>query len=270
MADETASDGWWTERAIGDGLSWEIGPLSLYIDRRDGEWLVAHEEKPANAEAEGWSVEPIAAIPEELGEVARFAFNDDSQRIRLCPRPADRSVVARPRAPLHVLAGEEARFFVSAPVWIEVLAGSSARSLCEVPTRRLSDTWFGASTRDGEVAYGLKTHARADLPQLPRPAHRAITPVRIANRGNDSLPLDRMNLPVPYLSIYADANAVLWTEAVTLLRGEHDEMATFEIGNGPPPEARDARQISEPRTVSAGSPLVRAFGLLLRPFQEED
>ncbi len=47
-------------------------------------------------------------------------------------------------------------------------------------------------------------------------------------------------------------------------------MATFEVGGGPPDEARGASLVGEPRMAAGGNPLVRAFGRLLRPFQEED
>ena len=97
-----------------------------------------------------------------------------------------------------------------------------------------------------------------------------VTPVRIRNRGEDGLTLDRMNLPVPFLSIFCDEEGALWTEAVELLRDDDSEMATFRVTKGPPDEARSASRLGEPRRVARGNPLVRAFGRLLRTFEEED
>lgn len=252
------------------GLAWRIGPLSLHVQRVAGEWQLSHHEEGRESALADWAVQAIDPASTDPEALARFALKTDGDTVRLTPRPADRSVVATPRAQLHVLAGEDARIYVSAPVWVEISAGQPPRTLCEIPTRRLTDTWFGRSTREGEVAYALKTQAHARLENVNTAAYRAVTPVRIHNRGTDPLRLDRMNLPVPYLSIYHDENGSLWTETVTLVRGTDEEMATFQITPGPPGEAREAHRVGEPRQTATGHPLVRAFGRFLRPFQEED
>ena len=270
MEKETGGEAWWEPREIPEGgLDWRIGPLRLAVERHDGEWRVAHREDGSASQRSDWSVTAIDEMPGELETVERFATSGGGS-LKLTPRPADRSVVARPKVPLHVLAGEEKRYFVSAPVWVEVAAGDPARPLCEMPTRRLSDTWFGSSTRDGEVAYALRTHARSYLASVPPAAYRAVTPILIHNGGTDRLTIERMNLPVPFLSIYRCEHGRLWTEPVRLSRGDDNEMATFEASSDPPDEAPGAQLIGQPRQIMTGSPLVRAFGRLLRPFHEED
>jgi hypothetical protein len=57
------------------------------------------------------------------------------------PLLADRDVVARLATPLRIPAESEATFFVSTPLWAAFWVGDTVAM--EVPTVRLSDTWWG-------------------------------------------------------------------------------------------------------------------------------
>lgn len=266
------SDYWWTPDSLpsGQGWHWRIGPLELWTFHLDGEWQLAHERHESEeADDVDWSRQPIHEMSEDLAEVERFAAGAEADEIRLQPHVADRSVVARPRVPFHVLPGQTAKLYVSTPLWIEVKVGRRARTLLDIPTRRMSDTWFGPSTREGEIAYALKTHARVRLAEMPVRTYRAITPVVFENAGSDVLEVDRMNLPVPYIALYANQEGQLWTQAVTLTRGEASEMAELDVKKGPPKEAGQAQRLSEARLKVDANVVVRAFSNLLRGFGEE-
>jgi hypothetical protein len=127
---------------------------------------------------------------------------------------------------------------------------------------RLSDTWFGPSTREGELCYSGKTHARHTLAEVPRRAHRAITPLHIRNEAASPLPLDKISLPVPVLSVYGAADASLWTETVTMIRGSDSDMAALRIEHGPPAYVGPVSLVSAPRREQARGGLVRAFNVL--------
>lgn len=53
--------------------------------------------------------------------------------------------------------------------------------------------------------------ARLDLEQLPIRPFRAVTPIHIINHQAKSLPIERINIPVPLLSLYAAEDGRLWT-----------------------------------------------------------
>lgn len=266
------AEAWWDSRTLepAHGLRWRFGPLDLFIFRLAAEWQIGHASVAGEEEPEGWSVEEIAELPGGLEKVERFVPGGVHSTVTLRPRLADRPLVAKPRMPLLVLPGEETRIYVSAPVRIAVTVGDSAETLREVPVRRLSDTWFGSSTLDGEVAYALKTHARAQLEEMPKRTYRTITPVVIRNESKDVLPVDRVSLPVPYLSIWATPDGFLWTEQVTLVRSDSPLMAGLDIGKRRPEEAEGAQRISEAREVATSNLFVRAFSTLLSPFAGED
>ena len=134
----------------------------------------------------------------------------------------------------------------------------------EMPIERPSDTWFGASTMEGELCYAGTTKARLNLANVPVRAHRAITAVMISNMASTQLVVERLDLPVPYLYLYDTRDGVLWTQAVTLVRTRDTEMATFQVESGPPEEARKANLLGDPRLPPEPKMSLRAFGELFR------
>lgn len=263
---------WWSEFEAeeGHGWRWILGNFELVIFRASGEWLLASEPAQEDqVDCEKCVVAPVSQVPEDASEIVRFATSGSQKQVRLVPTVADRSVVARPRLPLHLVSDEETKIYVSSPVWVEVVVGKSMQSLCELSVRRLSDTWFGPNTRVGEVAYALKTHARVDLTELPRRCYRLITPISITNDGQEPLLLDRISIPVPHLSVYAAVDGSLWSESVSLVRSEGVELASMRIGKGPPREIKGAKRLSGPREVSEPNILVRAFTTLFSRSQED-
>lgn len=252
---------WWDfqEVASGEGLSWQLGPFGLDAFRGpDAWWLWTRRRELAEGQPADCRLEPLPRMPpEEGGE--RFVFRRTPARIRLRPRLADRPVVVRSRQPVFVPAGEEATIYLSTPIWLVVEVGEPATLLSELAGERLSDTWFGPSTREGELCYAGRTHARNQLAAVPRRVHRAITPVTVLNQASTPLPLEKINLPVPLLAVYGDANLGLWTEAVQLTREPVRELATLRVLAGAPTAAPGAQLLSPARREPGRGGLVRAF-----------
>lgn len=264
MAERTSRVGWWGdhELEIDRADSWTIGSLNLWIHRAASEWRLAYmwldEEEP-----EVWEHQTAVDFREEGVEGERFAVDRTGGTVRLRAVTADRSVIARPRTPLRVPPGQEARIYVSSPLWVEVAVGEAPTILRELAAKRLSSTWFGSTTREGEFAYALKTNARTRLEELPTRPYRFVTPVVIENQAADTLRVDRLNLPVPNLSVYA-VGETLWSEEIRLLRTEEGDVAELDLRSGPPREASGAVLVSEARRASEKGHLFRAFSSFLR------
>lgn len=256
---------WWGgyELELGEAACWAIGPLRLWLHRGEAEWRLGHDWDDDES-FDGWRLEQPATLPAEEIDTERFAVSETGSAVELRSLPADRSVVARPKTPFRVQPGQSARIFISSPLWVEIgTGGAEPLVLREVVTRRMSDTWFGATTRDGELSYALKTSARTNLEELPRVAYRLVTPVVIDNHAPDALVVERLSLPVPFLSIYGTPEGDAWSEEVHMLRTEDGGMARLDLLPGPPAEAEGADRVSEPRQVAAKGHLFRAFGSLL-------
>ena len=135
--------------------------------------------------------------------------------------------------------------------------------LLDVPSIRRSDTWFGSNTLEGELCYSTRSSARLNLDAIEPHPHRAVTPVEIRNEGANILPIERLRVPVQALSVYADAEGRLWTDAVCFARREDENLAS--ISTLEPSDHLPGRRtkIGEPRAPLETGTIVKAFSKLL-------
>jgi hypothetical protein len=90
-----------------------------------------------------------------------------------------------------------------------------------------------------------------------------VAAVRIRNRTEKPVLIERLNLPVPFLSVYASPPGTLWTQGVTLEMVSDGGTAELRIDKGPPPEAQGAALVSGPREDADKNLLVRALSALI-------
>ncbi len=255
---------WWGDHALEEGQTarWRIGALTLWAHRRAQEWRLAHATTNDPFDNEVAVEVPCGEpLPTQGVSIVRFGMGRTEPALRVLPVLPDRPVGSRPDPPFSVLAGEEGRLSMSSPVWVRVLAG--ARRLLDLPVYRPSDTWFGASTREGEVCYASWTTCRTDLADLPVRPHRAVAPVRIRNRTQEPVLVERLNMPVLYLSLYASTDGVLWTQGVTLDLAVEGGTAEIQIDKEGPRESPGAVRLADPRDDAGKNLLVRALSALI-------
>lgn len=243
-----------------------VGPLVLSISHRPGEWRIGWHRSPGlgvtSADVSVTAPTPIAD-PEAAFSLQRFLAREASNRIQLRPLLADRPVVARPEIPLMVPAGEEAGIFVSTPVWVSIELPEPKRTLLELPVIRPSDTWFGPDTQRGIIAYASHTAARLEVGNLPPQPHRAITPIRVRNRVEKVLALERLCVPAPNLPLYASRGGGLWTAQLLVVNDSPSAQERVEMGIDPPAEAVGGDLITPPRESSDRNVFSRAFRVLV-------
>ena len=226
----TPCDTWWGRYhvPVGQYGSWTIGPLSLWIERLAGEWRVARATSSDHLAPAVRVVLPDEGVDiMSLSEVTRFAVSGDDTTVSLTPALADRALISRPEKPFVVLPQDEITVFVSTSLWVRVEVGDPPRLLMEVPSYRPSDTWFGPDTMEGELCYAARDAMRLNLELVPLRAHRAVTAVHVRNRGMEALTVDRLQLPVAYLSLFEGPEGELWTEDVIFERSAAS--AVFEL-----------------------------------------
>jgi hypothetical protein len=265
---------WWGTFPIAEGTSsrWEVGPCTIWVASLANEWRIARHQTsdPYAAAAAIWSglsvADMLAYMEEKRTSVSvnRFGFRVPGPEVHIRPRLADRAVVVQPETPLRILPREEVTLYMSTPLWVQFEAGSPRRVLEEFPLYRPSDTWFGESSIAGELCYSGRTAARLHLKDLTVRPYRAITPVRVRNRAEEPLLLDRFQVLVQYLSIFEAPNRHLWTQTVTVERERDGDFAALKIGQGPPPEAGETTRIEGPRKAFESNLIFRAFGGLFK------
>ncbi len=259
---KSRSKPWWTPRRVapGHGLELTLGTLGLQIGHAADEWRIHSETITEEAVSDRVRIRGRRHLPSMFSE--RYVISGDTGALVLTPMLADRNVVIRPHQPIFLLSQQSVVLYLSTPIWIRIEVGEPAHLLSELPVTRMSDTWFGPSTCEGEICYASRSQARHHLDELPRRPHRAVTPLQIHNRATTPLPLEKFSLPVPMLSLYGGEDGGLWTQRVTLTREDQSDLAAVRIDPRPPEPDRKLSLLSKPRQDPGRSGLVRAFSLL--------
>ena len=252
----------WQPLDIADGTTAQrqFGPLMLALARTAHEWRVVPSEVPV-PQVTGY-VGPLA-LPRHF-EPVRLVADASAPELRFSPALATRAIVARPETPMFVVAGSTVELYVSTPVWVQLRTASTQGVLYELPTVELADTWFGEIAGDGELCFASRTGARTTLePVLLQPA-RALSVIALENRSDKHLPIERLKLPVPNLSLFRSRDGVLWTERLRFHTEATGEVMEVELGDRPPVQAGETERIAEPRAAGGRRSFARAVGALLR------
>lgn len=260
---------WWGTYGLEEGQSgkWDVGPCTLWIHRDRFEWAVTHwrsvDPMEDRVTVEVPTLNPLVEPdPSTLVFSNRFSVQKTTDGVSIDPVLANRPVIVRPIEALYVEGHETSTLYVSTPVWIRIRIGEQ-RVLTEVPSIRPSDSWFGPNTREGELCYASATAGRTKVEDIPFRAHRAVTPVSIRNDSDDDLRVERLRIPVQYLSLYRDERGFLWTESMHFERGSTDTITSRRIDQGAPRQATGATLLTGPRETRDRSGLVRTFSSLI-------
>jgi len=257
---------WWGPFDIAEGQAgrWKIGPLTFSAIHRPGEWRLAHANTGDGVDCHLEVECPLAAAEiVEGGSQLRVVSGEMSGTLELVPLLADRPIMHRPEVTLRIMPEAEVTLFVSSPIWLGVAIGDPPQRLLEVPAWRPSDSWFGPPNRRGELCYATRTKARLNLENLPICPHRTITKILLHNGASSVLEVERINLPMPNLTLYADSDGDLWTQEVRVERDRVGTSVRVDLGKGAPPEARRPQRVARPRDSVQRSLLERALGALL-------
>lgn len=257
---------WWgsTDVSMGTCRRWKIGPLSLWIQRLPGEWRIA---RASNDDPSDFDVQ--LAIPEACDDllahtlVRRFGVSGDNESVTLRPALADRALISTPQRPFIVPAGEDVTLYITSPLWVQLSVGAKSTSLEDFSIHQPPDTWFGPNTQVGEICYASRSFCRVQLDAIPRLPHRATTSVVVENHASTPLTLERIKLPVPFLSLFCEEESGdLWTNDVVFERVEGEPLAPLRVSSGVPAAAPNATELVSPRKHSTGNIMIRAFETL--------
>jgi hypothetical protein len=131
------------------------GQLHLWIRRRKDEVWLGHRYRDGAVEGHSYLDEKP---PADL-EWARWAPKNNPDTINIMPVFPDLPMVISSEYPLKVASGSNITIYTRIPVWIRISAGRNAGTLIELPTVKLSRTWFG-TPMEGELCYWSTTKAR--------------------------------------------------------------------------------------------------------------
>lgn len=249
---------------------WQLGPLTMWVTRTAAEFRVATLRDPEadspNIHAGELTDNPAA----ENADLVRYGVRDSVHKLEVTPVTADRAAIVKSQTTFIVPPGGAINAFISSPTWVRIELPGGRIPLHEEATTRPSDTWFGPSTIEGELCYAIRTSVRYDLKNLPVRPYRAVSVIRILNHADTPLPLARLRLPLPFLSLFKDEDGRLWTESVTLDRTEDSDLAEIKLGSTAPREAGRCTKVCGPREEMEKKHLIRSFTGLLGLTKEKE
>ena len=258
---------WWGEFAFtpGETRSLHLGPLRLWLNRQTDEWRMYFLQGTDPFAPEFMALEVQTDDEGEIDSAAkarRFGFGQSPERIHLSPKLPDRPMVVRPDALLSVPSGATIELYVSYPVWLELVFGMPPVARESIAIFQSTESWFGPNPTEGELCYASRSALCSTFTELLLRPHRVITKLRVKNRGDAALDIERIKIPLRHLSIFADEDARLWTETVSLVGGETDERTSMRILEGPPAQAKNADCLRPPEVRPDANLMERALHAL--------
>lgn len=244
------SQRWWGTFDIPERAwcAWDLGVMQFYLYQNHREWAFSWHETPSPSSFSFHvDLDCPPPVDRDNSNQARFVHASSEKNFELKLALADRSVIARPESLVYVPPNQTATLFVSSGLWLQPTLNS--HRLMDIPIFRPSDTWFGENTREGELCYFSRTRARTENMATNESPHRAVTPITVVNKTLETLKIERIRVPVPYLNLYSKGKGEFFTNSLSMVLEQNEKEATMEIvslGN----ELHDAELVSLAREKS--------------------
>lgn len=256
----TKSVPWWgtVEVPLDSCACWQIGPLTLWIARHAEYWTTVRNRAEDPFQARAAVTIPSRCPEERVDEVARFGAAGESGQLTVKPVHADRPVVITPESPFTLPPKRRIHLYVSLPLWYQVQDGSPGAVILDEAIVQPSDTWHGPNTRIGQLCYASRT--RAGVVLMDRLPHRVIAPLEVRNDSGTELKVERVKVPTPHLSVFADEHGELWTESIVFQKEDSEAQADIRIEPDSRPAGRTMELLSGPRMRAEKKFAWHAFG----------
>jgi len=241
----------------------QVGALQLYLSHLQNEWHFHHSYLTSDESESEKKIafRSVKIIDRKNLQFKRFIQSNDSNQIKIRPKLADRSIVAKPHEPIFLPSKQTITIYISTPVWLAFFVNGNENSLFEIPTFELPDTWFGPKPSQGELCYASRFSGRVKLDSLPRRAGRIITPVTIENNGIDNLKLDKLAIPSDFLSIYLTQRGELWTPSLNVIRETDSNKTQVNVEKILHPQLENAELITKPRVNDTSGLLLKTINM---------
>ncbi|MAL18157.1 MAG: hypothetical protein CL670_01740 [Balneola sp.] len=222
-----------------------VGELHVWISKQDEEIWIAHqysdkvyEEKPEDLEWARWAPKSI-------------------EEIRIAPVFQDLPVIINSEYPLKVAKGSTIQIFSRIPVWLQISLAKSKYVLTEIPSIKLSRTWFG-SPQEGELCYWLSTKARRSLAGVENKPNVINCPIQISNKTHEDLDFEKFCFRVERLSVYG-VKEELWADETKIEYNGEEQHSDINMTGKLPVAIGKGELMSKPRNPASKSFATRTF-----------
>ncbi|KAA3620047.1 MAG: DUF432 domain-containing protein [Calditrichaeota bacterium] len=230
----------------------EIADLKLYFQ------LLKNEIKVGSTYSKGNKVHDNISLPENL-EWRRWPLRKEISTIQLDPVLPDRPILVSPESSFSLLENFESRHYVRFPVSVKIAMVYDKKTvdLFEIPTIKLSNTWFG-TFNEGEACYGISSGIRTEIePDTTRP-YMAICPLLLKNKTEESLFVGKICVRSDYLSLFLHESQ-LWTNEMGISYVGKNEISQVQVSARGPANAPGATLITKARSAVKKTLSARSF-----------
>ncbi|MFH5885931.1 hypothetical protein ACG2F4_16605 [Halalkalibaculum sp. DA3122] len=245
----------WNEHLVKPGappLHLVLDTLHVWMQHKNEEIWVAsrYGEEPGV---------PRGDDPDPPGDLlwSRWAYKSAAEKIDVIPVFPDLPVVISSEYPLTISPGARIQIVTRIPVWMRIGFSKSDYILKEIPSIKLSKTWFG-SLNEGELCYWSTTKARRSLEGVvPRPYY-VNCPIWITNKDEKDLRFEKFCLRVERLGIHRFGE-VLWAGETQIVHHGEDSNSDITMTGKLPAHLGKGELLSKPRNPVQRSLATRTF-----------
>lgn len=230
---------------------YELGDLRLWLKHKDEEIWIGHRHVE-----HGETAATPGTPPTDL-EWARWAPKDPADSIKLMPAFPELPLVVNSEYPLRVNPGGSIQIFTRIPVWVRISVGKKDTVLTELPTVKLSRTWFG-TPMEGELCYWATTKARRSLSNVERKPYLISCPIQITNKTEEDLDFEKFCFRVERLKIFSYEEE-LWSDETRIVYQGEEQHSDINMSGRLPKGMENAKLISPPRKPVQRSLATRTF-----------
>jgi len=251
----------WGEILLKDGQTryFTVGDLHLWLRFRDEEVWIAHgykDELKGKIKAEN---------PPPKVEWSRWADKSVSSDIRIQPIFPDLPLVVNSEYSLKISPNTQIRIFSRIPIWVRISLANNDYQLIEMPTVKLSRTWFGTPI-EGELCYYATTKARRDLSKADKKSYVVTCPILVTNKSTEELNFERFCFRVERLSIY-EQNGYFWADETRIIYHGADLNSDVIMTGNLPAGIEKKQLLTPPRKQIKKSLATRTFKRLFEDTQ---
>ena len=163
--------------------------------------------------------------PPKDTEWSRWAHKNSSAEVSILPAFPDKPLVVHSEYSLKISPETEVQIYTRIPIWIRISFNHNKYQLIELPTVKLSRTWFGTPI-EGELCYHAKTKARRDLSHVDKKPYLVSCPIKIINKSSEELTFSNFCFRVERLSMFYHEDELWSDETQIIYQGEdlHSEV----------------------------------------------
>lgn len=199
----------------GDVFHLRYGPLDLYLEKIDNEirmrWMTTNDWMDASFH---YQFPFQGMFPETLLTEKRFAYAGKTANLNVVPCLGEKAFVAKPDKTFMILPGEKATIYLSTPMNVKIIDANNNRVISEIPVIHRNQTWFGETPTYGQLCFFTQIRAALVEDNLPFRPHRAMTHVVVDNRSKQVIPIERLKIPVNFLTLYQDDRGLFVTSSL--------------------------------------------------------